>query len=174
LDDEDTFNAFVTQSDLYQRWESDKEVEMASNKSLAEYNLSLEPKLIEGKERLKELYEKVGGMVTEVATKRAMLDSSTSRTSLDTTYALLQAASAEADEKSEELSETFLTGAIDLETFTHTFIPLRISAHLRRLKSEKMAEIIASHRQRSSSAPYPSGPQMMMPMPGMGIPGLPR
>ncbi|CAG7821547.1 unnamed protein product [Allacma fusca] len=170
LNDEDTFTTFVNQSELYRRWESDKEVEMTSNKSLAEYNLSFEPKLIEGKATLKELYDKVRGMMTEIATKRSMLDSSNSRSSLDTTYALLQAASAESDEKSEELSESFVNGSIDLETFSNQFIPLRVCAHLRRLKSEKMAEMIASQRQRSSSAPYPSGPQIMMPMPGMGIP----
>ena len=95
-----------------------------------------------------------------------------SRTSLDTTYALLQAASAEAEEKSEELADSFLSGSTELETFTNQFVQLRIAAHLRRLKTEKMGEIVASNRSRSSySAPYPTVPPMM-PMPP--LPMLPQ
>ncbi|CAG7786837.1 unnamed protein product [Allacma fusca] len=73
LDDEDTFNAFVNELDSVREWESDKDVQVASNKSLAEYNLSLEPVLKDAKAALWELYERARATADEVETKRAVL-----------------------------------------------------------------------------------------------------
>jgi len=171
---------------------------MASNKSLAEFNLTYEPKLKDGKATLMALYEKARSLTDELEPKRAQLgkliviflvfiasiakyknrkgfivfivflESLSSRTSLDTTYALMQAASAEAEEECDGLSEKFVEGQMDPETFLNQFLPLRTTAHLRRLKCEKMGELISSQRNRASfnSAPYPTIPASM-PMPGM-------
>lgn len=89
---------------------------------------------------------------------------------MDTTYALLQASSAEAEEESEAVTEQFLSGEIETDAFITKFITMRTTAHLRRLKAEKMGEIVASQRNRSSfnSAPYPTSPPSM-PMPGPGM-----
>jgi len=169
LDDDNVFENFVQNLAQVRQWDSEKELLMASNKSLAEYNLTYEPKLKDGKAVLMELYEKARALADELETKRAQLESLSSRTSLDTTYALLQASSAEAEEESEAVSEKFLSGEMETEAFTSKFIALRTTAHLRRLKSEKMGEIVASQRNRSSfnSAPYPLTSPPTMPMPGM-------
>lgn len=91
-----------------------------------------------------------------------------SRTSLDTTHALLLSAAAESEEQSDNLSESFLDGSLDLESFLSQYVPLRQTSHLRKLKADKLAELISS-QQRSrgsySGAPYPTTP--MMPQPGM-------
>jgi len=87
---------------------------------------------------------------------------------LDTTHALLQTAAAQAEEESEAVAEQFVDGSIDAETFMKQFTPLKLNAHLRRLKSEKMGEIVAAQRNRSSfsaAAPYPMSSMMPMPMP---------
>lgn len=55
------------------QWDSEKEMLMASNKSLAEYNLAYEPKLKDGKAVLMELYEKARALADELETKRAQL-----------------------------------------------------------------------------------------------------
>lgn len=55
------------------KWENDKEILIASNKSLAEYNLTFEPKLKEGKQGLMELYQKARALTDELETKRAQL-----------------------------------------------------------------------------------------------------
>jgi len=130
--------------------------------------LTYEPKLKEGKTVLMELYEKARSLTDELETKRAQLESLSSRTSLDTTYALLQTASAEAEEESETISEQFLSGGMETDAFITKFVAQRTTAHLRRLKSEKMGELVSSQRTRPSfNAPYPTGPGMPMPMPGM-------
>lgn len=46
---------------------------IASNKSLAEYNLGFEPTLKEGKQSLMELYQKARSLTDELETKRAQL-----------------------------------------------------------------------------------------------------
>lgn len=172
---------------------------MASNKSLAEFNLAFEPKLKAGKSALMELYEKARGVTDELETKRAqlgnnsfryqssqilelkkpnvmyrcVLESLYSRTSLDTTHALLQTATMEAEEESDKITEPLLDGSMDVETFISQFEPLRCKAHMRRLQTEKMAELVTqSQRGRSSfstSVPYPTSPPSM-PMPGMPMP----
>lgn len=99
------------------------------------------------------------------------IESLYSRTSLDTTHALLETASMEADEESEKLTEQFLDGSIDIDAFINQFEPLRCKAHMRRLQTEKMAELVQqSQRGRisfpSAGVPYPTSPPNM-PMPGM-------
>lgn len=186
----DYINCHLQISELEQA----RDAAMARNKEIAEHNMGLEPKLKEGKANLWELYEKARSLQDEVESKRAQLgnhckrhanllklqlvcskvlffvaESLNSRTSLDTTHALLQASSAQAEEKSEELAESFLGGDIDLESFLSDFPHKRMSAHLLRLKTEKMAEIVNSSRNMgpssfSGAAPYPVSPAMM-PMP---------
>jgi len=167
IESEEYFENFVSQLPQVKKWENDKEMLIASNKSLAEYNLTFEPKLKEGKQGLMELYQKARSLTDELETKRAQLESLSSRTSLDTTHALLQAAAAEAEEKSDALTESFLDGSMELESFLAQFVPLRVSAHLRKLKADKMAEIVNSHRTRStfSAVPYPTNNHPMMPHP---------
>lgn len=92
---------------------------------------------------------------------------------MDTTHALLQTAAMEAEEESDKVSEEFLEGSLDVDSFSSQFEPLRCKAHMRRLKTEKMAELVTqSQRGRTSfstSVPYPTSPPQM-PMPGMPMP----
>jgi len=169
IDDEAKFESYVIALPQVRNVEAEKEMLIASNKSLAEFNLAYEPKLKEGKATLMELYEKARSLTDELETKRGQLESLNSRTSLDTTYALLQTACAEADEESETVSEKLLHGDMDVDSFTQQFVPLRVKAHLRRLKAEKMGELVTStQRNRSYSAPYPTGPAQM-PQPNMPV-----
>jgi len=166
INDEDNFDDFVRNLPQVQKWENDKEVLLASNKSLAEYNLSFEPTLTEGKLELTELYKKVRNLMDEVETKRAQLESLGSRTSLDTTHALLLTAHAESEEQTDGLSESFLNGSLDVESFLSQYVPLKQVSHLRKLKADKLAELIHSQRSREgniSSTPYPT--TQMMPQP---------
>jgi len=168
IEDDSAFESFVQNLAQVKQWESEKEMLMTSNKSLAEFNLTYEPKLTEGKAALMELYERARSLGDEVEIKRAKVESLSSRTSLDTTYAVLQTAAAEADEESETFAEKFLLGEVDVDTFVNKFISLRTTAHLRRVKSEKMGDIVQAQRNRStfSTAPYPTG-SPSIPMPGM-------
>ncbi|CAL8073790.1 unnamed protein product [Orchesella dallaii] len=173
IEDETSFEEYFKNLSQIKKWEAEKDMLMASNKSLAEFNLTFEPKLQAGKATLMELYEQARGVTDELETKRAQLESLYSRTSLDTTHALLQTASMEAEEESDKLAEQFLAGSVDVETFVGQFEPLRCKAHMRKLKTEKMAELVTSSQRGrtsfSTAVPYPTSPPQM-PMPGMPMP----
>ncbi|XP_046386384.1 vacuolar protein sorting-associated protein 37B [Ischnura elegans] len=126
---------------------TEKEMLMASNKSLAEYNLSKEPSLTEGKQRLLELSETASDLYTSVEAKLAELKKHSGNLSSDTTLALLQTAAAETEEESETLANKFLDGDIEVDAFLDQFAVLRKLMHLRRVKADKMAEILTKMHQ---------------------------
>ena len=71
---------------------SEKEMVMASNKSLAEYNLSQEPELREAKERLLEKYGEATRLSEEVRGLQSELERKSGSVRPDTLLALLEAA----------------------------------------------------------------------------------
>ena len=71
---------------------SEKEMVMASNKSLAEYNLSQEPVLREAKERLLEKYGEATTLSDKVRGLQSELERKSGSVRPDTLLALLEAA----------------------------------------------------------------------------------
>merc|ERR1711915_364180 len=110
----------------------------ASNKSLAEYNLSQEPILRECKASLVEKYATAGKLGEEVKTLQAQLESKSGQVRPDTLLALLEAANQEAEEDSDNLMETFLQDGGPVDQFLEDYQEKRKLAHLRRIKVDKM------------------------------------
>ncbi|KYN50488.1 Vacuolar protein sorting-associated protein 37B, partial [Trachymyrmex cornetzi] len=103
---------------------------------------------------------------------------------VDTALDLLQAAAAEIEEESEGIAQKFLAGDIEVDEFLDQFLSRRKLMHLRKVKVDKLREIIRKGHSNSTpgyptiasnfpglapSIPYPTGP-VAMPMP---LPGLP-
>ncbi|GFG35660.1 hypothetical protein Cfor_11448 [Coptotermes formosanus] len=166
--------------------EAEKEVLMASNRSLAEFNLTKEPQLAEGKQHLQELSATGAALCQRIEGKVSELKQHTGDMTLETTLALLQTAAAESEEESEAIAEKFLDGNLDIDNFLEQFTARRKVMHLRRVKADKMTEILTRQRNASSAArsythhiapshiplppvtgsvPYPV-PGVYMPMPG--------
>lgn len=77
---------------------------------------------------------------------------------------ILKASAAESEEKSDQISENFLDKGITIDEFLDEFKSIRIEMHLRKLKVDKMQELL---RQGGSNGPPPS--HMGYPQqPGMG------
>ena len=115
---------------------------VTSNKSLAEFNVSLEPTLKERKELLRELYVTQGEIFATFDGKKQTLEKNTGATSLDTILAILQSETATSDEASEDLAERFLDGSLPVEEFLAEFRAKRKQTHMQRIKSEKFQEMI--------------------------------
>lgn len=108
------------------------------------------------------------------------LESKSSNSNPETILALLQASTAESEEESDKYSSEFLDNNLSVEEFMEKFMTSRKLMHLRKLKCEKMSELLQGQRsgQRSGAGgfyqhqapppsqgvPYPMNP--MMPMPG--------
>jgi len=146
---------------------SEQEMLIASNKSLAEYNLAREPAYRQTREMLLESHKDASELKKEVELKRSKLDELTRQTSLDTTLALLQTANAEADEESERIAESFLAGEVPLDSFLGSFLDKRKRAHLRRIKTDKLVEYIRNQSNQTESG---SGPMRPAPPPPASLP----
>uniref|UniRef100_A0AAG5CW33 VPS37 C-terminal domain-containing protein n=1 Tax=Anopheles atroparvus TaxID=41427 RepID=A0AAG5CW33_ANOAO len=132
--------------------ESSKDVTIGENRRMAEANLAFEPKMIELRSRVLELTtegQRIGEVVKEKADElKSKADSSNSETVL----ALLQTAAAESEEESERIVKQFLDSELSTEAYLEQFMGIRKLMHTRKLKAEKMAELLRNQTLDSSSA----------------------
>lgn len=84
-------------------------------------------------------------------------------TSPETALALLQAAAAESEEKSEEIARKLQEKEIQIEDFIDQFSVARKEMHIRKLKAEKMVELMRQRSQQPTIPPFSR--------PGSGYPG---
>lgn len=88
------------------------------------------------------------------------------------------------EEESEKVAQIFLTGEMDIEDFLTQFTDRRKIMHLRKVKAEKMSDLIKQPNipnyinappvsinsnyfpTITNPVPYPTGPMNMMPYPG--------
>merc|ERR1719180_433293 len=147
--------------------QEEKEMLLTSNKSLAEYNLSQEPVVGEAKARLQEKYRTAQQLGEEVRELKAALDTKQGNVSPDTLLALLEAANQEVEEESEQMTDRFLSGGENLDEFLEHYHEKRKLAHLRRVKVDKLKELVRGRNQQqgqgqgtpSRAAPPPPGHQ---------------
>lgn len=173
LNDDDKFEEFIKEMPQLKALYDEKEMLMTSNKSLAEYNLSQEPVITEAKQILVEKYQKAAQLAEEVKKVKTELDRQTGKMTPDTMLALLEAANQEGEEESEKVAEEFLDNGGDVEEFIETFRDKRKLVHLRRIKIDKMRELIAAGGRNPSSSGGPARPAPPPPVmqgPGGGAP----
>ncbi|VIO97896.1 Uncharacterized protein BM_BM637 [Brugia malayi] len=144
---------------------------LVQNKSLAEWNLSQEPKIEEAKRQLRSTYEEAVKIKEEVMELKEKLNSLSEERSLDTSSALLQAAAQSADDESEAIADRYLRGDIEVDQFLKEFIEKKTLAHMRKIKSDKLLAILQQQQypQRPSSnftsTPYPTKGGGLYPQP---------
>lgn len=172
LNDDSRVESMVKDLQQVKNAENEREMLLASNKSLADYNLSREPKMRQSRQQLKELYEQAVELMQEVEQRKKTLDGMGGQSSLDTTLALLQTLAAQSEEDSEKIATSFLEGETTVESFLEEFAEARKLAHMRRVKVDKMTELLTRRNQRAppgAVAPLPSRPAPPAPLP-QGLP----
>lgn len=70
---------------------------------------------------------------------------------------ILKASSAESEEKSDKIAEDFLDQSLTIDEFLDQFKPSRIEMHLRKLKVDKMQELLRQGPAPQQHMNYPSG-----------------
>ncbi|KAL6253699.1 vacuolar protein sorting-associated protein 37B [Pogonomyrmex barbatus] len=182
LNNDGKFEDIVKDIKQFKDFETEKEMLMASNRSLAEFNLSKQPELEENKQILKELSEQANQLCISVKDKLDEMRDKSGTMTVDTALDLLQAAAAEIEEESEGIAEKFLAGDIEVDEFLDQFLSRRKLMHLRKVKVDKLRELIRKGHSSTPgysiasnfpgmrpAIPYPTGP-VAMPMP---LPSLP-
>ncbi len=142
LDSDERMTTLIDDNQQIKNYRLDKESLMASNKSLADYNLSREPRLSQGKANLARIYESGVEVQKQFDKNKEKLDALGEQQSLQTTLAVLQAEAAKSEEESEEIAEKWLDSSVSVEDFLEQFVAARTKAHERRVKSDKMAEVL--------------------------------
>ena len=123
LNDEAKFDELVRGLSQVKALQDEKEMLMASNKSLAEYNLSQEPALTDARAKLAEKHREAMRTAERLKNAKKALDERAKHVEPDTLLALLQAAHAEAEEASDAIADDFLNKRIDnVDEFLEQFL----------------------------------------------------
>lgn len=148
LGNEAQINDIISDSNEVKKIAVHRDTLMASNRSLAEHNLLQQPVLERKKQVLVEAHKNKAAIQEEFQENRQKLEALSSQYSPETTLALLQTSTAQAEEEAEETADKFMDGEMNVEEFIQTFQSQKTVHHLRRIKSEKLNELL---RSRSSS-----------------------
>ncbi|CAK6959593.1 VPS37B subunit of ESCRT-I a [Scomber scombrus] len=125
-----------------QEVQQSKETTLVSNRTLAELNLALQPRLEHNKEELTKRYNCLQENFETYQLRKSTLDHKSGNTSLDILLALLQAEGAKIEEETENMADSFLDGDMTLDSFIDAYHNKRKLAHLRRVKIEKLQEMV--------------------------------
>ncbi|XP_066510627.1 VPS37B subunit of ESCRT-I a [Hoplias malabaricus] len=142
LEDDDKLNAIVEETEEVKEVKQSKEMTLASNRSLAEQNLQLQPGLDLQKNELTKCYRSLQDIFEVYQLHKSTLDHKSGTSSLDTLLALLQTEGAKIEEETENMADSFLNGDMTLDAFIDEYQSKRKLAHLRRVKIEKLQEMV--------------------------------
>ncbi|KAK7929792.1 hypothetical protein WMY93_006187 [Mugilogobius chulae] len=149
LDNAERVEAMALESDEIQNIQLEREMALASNRSLAEQNLDRKPYLESQKEALVSRYLQLEAVQKEYREHCAQRDGIEGQVSPEALFNRLQVESSKTEEESESLADEFLDGSLALDSFLDRFLSLRSLAHKRRVRIEKLQEVL---RQRNSSS----------------------
>ncbi|XP_069475737.1 vacuolar protein sorting-associated protein 37B [Ambystoma mexicanum] len=142
LEDEDKLRGISQEMDEVQNVQLTKDMTLAGNRSLAEENLLYQPQIDSLKANLTQKYQELQVLFEAHQIKKTKLDQQSSNASLETLLALLQTEGAKIEEETENMAENFLDGEIPLDSFIDEYQSKRKLAHLRRVKIEKLQEMV--------------------------------
>uniref|UniRef100_A0A1A8HVZ7 Vacuolar protein sorting 37 homolog C n=1 Tax=Nothobranchius kuhntae TaxID=321403 RepID=A0A1A8HVZ7_NOTKU len=150
LDEPDRVESMALESDEIQNIQLEREMALASNRSLAEQNLDMKPHLELKKEVLVARYchlETVGETYRQHCSLR---DGMVGQISPEALFPRLQTETGETEAESEALADEFLDGSLPLDSFLERFLLLRSLAHKRRVQIEKLQELLRQKSEGSS------------------------
>lgn len=184
LDNDNKCTDLINDLPQVKRIQTDKEMTIVKNKSMAEYNMSIEPKLISIKAQIAAMYEEANKLKTELAKDKSKLDTVRGELSLDVMNIMLQTEAAKSEEESEKIADNFCEKKMSVDDFLETFVAARTVSHLRQIKSQKMIELVREHSpsrnlaqinmlwntETKSAAPYPAYSSEQYPSGGYSMP----
>ncbi|NXR09850.1 VP37C protein, partial [Semnornis frantzii] len=130
------------ESQEVQELQLEREMALAANRSLAEQNLKFQAPLETGRSDLSSKYEELQKLAERCKEQKAKLEKFSAAMHPQTLLDLLQVESQKIEEESERMAEKFLEGEMPLESFLEQFSITRRLSHLRRVRVEKLQEIL--------------------------------
>nr|XP_002126936.1 vacuolar protein sorting-associated protein 37B-like [Ciona intestinalis] len=155
IDNEDKILEIVMDDKKVKDMKMDNVMQQASNRSIADDNISKEPHLTQLRDALAEKYETLKQLNDTFLLNQAKLESLQKDTNLETTLAVLQTTCAQTEEESEELAEAFFAGNLSIGEFLTQFKAKRMLAHNRHIKTDKMKELVLEVQRQTSTPAVP-------------------
>ncbi|CAM4583470.1 unnamed protein product [Caretta caretta] len=125
-----------------QELQLEREMALATNRSLAEQNLEFQTPLETGRTNLSDRYQKLQKLAEQCQEQKAKLEKFSAAMQPGTLLNLLQVEGQRIEEESETMAEKFLEGEVPLEIFLEQFSSMRKLSHLRRVRVEKLQEVL--------------------------------
>ncbi|KAM6159305.1 vacuolar protein sorting-associated protein 37C [Rhynchocyon petersi] len=146
----------------------EREMALATNRSLAEQNLEFQAPLEISRSNLLDKYQELRKLVERCQEQRAKLEKFSSSLQPETLLGLLQVEGMKIEEESEAMAEKFLEGEVPLDTFLENFSSMRMLSHLRRVRVEKLQDVVRKprvHQEPTGDALPPRPPPPPRPAP---------
>ncbi|KFO55870.1 Vacuolar protein sorting-associated protein 37C, partial [Corvus brachyrhynchos] len=159
-EDSQEIERLALESREVQELQLEREMALAANRSLAEQNLKFQAPLETGRSDLSKKYQELQELAGRCREQKEKLEKFSAALQPQTLLDLLQVESQKIEEESEKMAERFLEGEVPLETFLEQFSGMRKLSHLRRVRVEKLQEIVrktegSQERARDSQPPLP-------------------
>ncbi|XP_077360984.1 vacuolar protein sorting-associated protein 37D [Festucalex cinctus] len=141
LQSDDKMEQIIGLDEKFQELQVDREMMMASNRSLADDSLARQPHLNNSRLQLAEKYRELSNLANACWEKQSQLGARVQKHSLQSAQNLLQEDVARVEENSEEMLDKFMEGNMSLEEFLDSFQRSRRTYHIRRAQVEKMQDL---------------------------------
>uniref|UniRef100_A0A9L0TIY6 VPS37C subunit of ESCRT-I n=1 Tax=Equus caballus TaxID=9796 RepID=A0A9L0TIY6_HORSE len=166
--DPEAIDRLAQESPEVQDLQLEREMALATNRSLAEQNLEFQGPLEISRSNLSDKYQELRKLVQRCQEQKAKLEKFSSALQPATLLDLLQIEGMKIEEESEAMAEKFLEGEVPLETFLENFSSMRMLSHLRRVRVEKLQEVL--RKPRASQEPAGDAPPPRPPPPPRPVP----
>lgn len=134
------FDEIVNNSTGVKNLESERDMLMASVRSIAEFNLERQSDYESDRSKLLTLVSDSNKLKEDIQTKATKLLELSKKTSLKSTLAVVLEATTQTEEESESIAKSFLDRSIDYDTFVAQYCDKRKLAHLRRIKADRLRQ----------------------------------
>ncbi|XP_057233335.1 vacuolar protein sorting-associated protein 37C [Malurus melanocephalus] len=166
-EDSQEIERLALESQEVQELQLEREMALAANRSLAEQNLKFQAPLETGRSDLSKKYQELQELAGRCREQKEKLEKFSAALQPQTLLDLLQIESQKIEEESEKMAEKFLEGEVPLELFLEQFSGMRKLSHLRRVRVEKLQEIVkkseGSQERARNSQPPPLPPPPHVP-----------
>ncbi|KAM6372944.1 vacuolar protein sorting-associated protein 37D [Pluvialis apricaria] len=142
LQDEPRLQRAARLSRKFQSLQLEREMCLASNCTLARVNLSLRPRLEDGKASLAIKYQELQEIQEACWDKQQRLEAYLEKWSLQSALSHLQAKLDASEAESEAQVEQFLARDLPLDSFLESFCQSRTRSHVCRMQLEKLQELL--------------------------------
>ncbi|XP_004874333.1 vacuolar protein sorting-associated protein 37C isoform X2 [Heterocephalus glaber] len=152
--DPEAIGRLALESPEVQDLQLEREMALATNRSLAERNLEFQGPLEISRSNLSDKYQELHRLVEQCQEQKARLEKFSSSLQPAALLDLLQIEGLKIEEESEAMAEKFLEGLVPLEQFLEGFPAMRTLSHLRRVRVEKLQDVV--RRPRVPQEPRPA------------------